>query len=80
MKKLNVAERLKETKFKNVADVLGAEFEKAGIDTVEKLGNAPLLVRSTYGADIYEVIELLKAPAKTTRKLSADKESDNDRS
>lgn len=80
MKKLNVAERLKETKFKNVSDALGDEFQKAGIDTVEKLGNAPILVQTTHGADIYEVIELLKTPAKTTRKLSAAKESDNDRS
>lgn len=67
MTKLNVKERLTGTKYASKADKLAAEFSKAGIDTVEKLHNAPVLVRTTHGADIYELIEQLAKPVKSKK-------------
>ena len=45
--------------YKDIAADLAEEFARRGI-TVETLHNAPIKVKTTYGADIYEVVELLQ--------------------
>jgi hypothetical protein len=69
--KLDIIGHLSGTKYAKIAEELAKEFKKAGIDTVEKLDNAPLLVRTTYGADIYEVVQILQQPRPAAPKKEA---------
>ena len=56
---------LQDTIYEDAVDVLAAEFERVGITTLDQVHNAPVLVKVTGGADIYEVIKLLHEQALT---------------
>lgn len=52
---------LKKSEYSSVAAKLQKEFDRVGLFDVEQIHNAPLIVKTTYGADIYKVMELVKA-------------------
>src|SRR5262245_58037798 len=54
---------LKGTPFEEQAALLAAQLAKAGV-TVETIHNAPLKVTKTGGADIYQVVDIIKEAAK----------------
>lgn len=56
---LDLVTALKATKYAPVAEKLQKEFNAAGITSIGSLHNAPLKVRTTHGADIYEVMRIL---------------------
>lgn len=57
---LEIVAALSGTKYAPIAEKLQREFYAVGITSRDKLHNAPLKVKTTHGADIYEVIEILK--------------------
>lgn len=57
---LDVVGQLRGTRYEDVAENLQKTLFAAGITSKDKLHNAPLKVKTTHGADIYEVIEILK--------------------
>ncbi len=58
---LHVREALKGSPYEKVADKMAEEFDKANITKKDQVHNAPLKIRITYGADIYEVMRLILA-------------------
>lgn len=56
---MDIVKLLQGTDFEPVAEKLAAEFEQAGL-TLATLHNAPLVIRTTHGADIYRVIEIVE--------------------
>lgn len=54
-----VRRSLQGTKFERLADALAEEFGKTNL-TKDRLHNAPLKIRVTHGADIYQVIAVLQ--------------------
>ena len=56
---LDVVGALRGTQYENIAEKLKAEFDIVGIVSKAQLHNAPLKVRITHGADIYEVVRIL---------------------
>lgn len=54
---------LKGTEFEPVAEKLAGEFDKTNL-TKMTLHNAPLKIRVTHGANIYEVVAILQEKAK----------------
>lgn len=57
---LEIIAALSGTKYEHLAEKLQREFFAVGITSRDRLHNAPLKVKTTHGADIYEVIEILK--------------------
>lgn len=52
---------LKEHKdFRGIATELAQELHRVGITSKKDLGNAPVRMRTTYGADIYAVEDYLR--------------------
>lgn len=64
--KLDLVTALRDTKYAPVAEELQKEFNAAGITSRDNLHNAPLKVKTTYGADIYEVMKILDDRAPVT--------------
>ena len=57
---LDIRAALKNTAHASVSKDLQREFNRRKIDGLENLHNAPIKCRTTYGADIYKVIELIE--------------------
>lgn len=57
---LNIKAALKSLGKEDVADKLAQEFQRRGITTIENLHNAPVKIKTTYGVNIYELMDLLR--------------------
>lgn len=57
---MDIEKLLKRSKYSKYAKELAIAFHKNGCVRPELLDSAPVLVHTTYGFDIYELIEFLK--------------------
>lgn len=57
---MDIEKLLKRSKYSSKSKELAAAFRKNGCVRPELLDSAPVLVHTTYGFDIYELVEFLK--------------------
>ncbi len=57
---LDIRAALKSLGKEEVADQLAQEFKRRGVTSIENLHNAPLKIRTTYGVNIYKLMDLLR--------------------